>query len=69
MLSKYSYQIEEFRKNHYKRDSIQYNLELDPMYIKFALIQNINSLFGFEYNNSPFVCGRHTFDKSILGMK
>lgn len=61
--------MEEFRKNHHKKDTMQYNLVLDPMYIKFALNQDINSLFEFEYNNSPFVCGRHTFDESILEIK
>ena len=35
----------EIRKAHLPNDHMQYNLALNPMYIKFALIQDINSLF------------------------
>ena len=49
---------------------MQYNLALNPMYIKFALIQDINSLFEFVEDDSPFVCGsRPTFDKYILELE
>ena len=60
----------EIRKAHLPNDHMQYNLALNPMYIKFALIQDINSLFEFEHDNSPFVCGsRPTFDKYILELE
>jgi hypothetical protein len=56
----------EFRKNHHKKDPMQYNLALNPMYIKGALFQDINSLFEFVEDDSPFVCSGHTFDEYIL---
>ena len=34
-----------------------------------ALMQDINSLFEFVENDSPFVCGSPTFDKYILGLE
>jgi hypothetical protein len=45
---------------------MQYNLALKPMYIKGALFQDINSLFEFVEDDSPFVCSGHTFDEYIL---
>ena len=60
---------EKIRETHHIKDPMQYNLALKPMYINFALIQDINSLFGFEHDDSPFVCGNHTFDKYILELE
>ena len=39
------------------------------MYIKMALMQDIDSLFEFVEKDSPFVCGSPTFDKYILGLE
>ena len=61
---------EEIRKVHIQNNPIQYNLALRPTYIKMALMQDINSLFEFEDDDSPFVCGRKpTFDEYILELE
>ena len=39
------------------------------MYIKMALMQDIDSLFEFVEKDSPFVCGSPTFDKYILELE
>ena len=39
------------------------------MYIKMALMQDIDSLFEFVEKDSPFVCGSSTFDKYILELE
>ena len=61
---------EEIREATHPGDRMQYNLALRPMYIDFALIQDIDSLFEFVEKDSPFVCGRKpTFDEYILKLK
>ena len=60
---------EKIKKVHLQNNPIQYNLALRSMYIKMALMQDINSLFEFVENDSPFVCGSPTFDKYILELK
>ena len=57
---------EKIREAHLPNDHMQYNLALNPMYIKMALMQDIDSLFEFVEKDSPFVCGSPTFDKYIL---
>ena len=52
-----------------QKESRQYNLALKPMYIRMALEQDIDFLFEFEHDDSPFVCGRHPFDKYILELE
>ena len=59
----------EIKKKPLQKDPMQYNLALRPMYIDFALIQDINSLFEFVENDSPFICGSTTFDKYILELE
>ena len=39
------------------------------MYIKMALMQDIDSLFEFVEKDSPFICGSPTFDKYILKLE
>ena len=39
------------------------------MYIKMALMQDIDSLFEFVEKDSPFICGSPTFDKYILNLE
>ena len=61
---------EEIREATHPGDRMQYNLALRPMYIDFALIQDIDSLFEFVEKDSPFVCGRKpTFDEYILELE
>lgn len=60
---------EKIKKVHLQNNPIQYNLVLRPMYIKMALMQDINSLFEFVEKDSPFVCGSPTFDKYILELE
>ena len=61
---------EKIKKVHLQNNPIQYNLALRPTYIKMALMQDINSLFEFVENDSPFVCGRKpTFDEYILELE
>ena len=60
---------EKIKKNHFQNNPIQYNLALRPTYIKMALMQDINSLFEFVENDSPFICGSTTFDKYILELE
>ena len=60
---------EKIREAHLPNDHMQYNLALNPMYIKMALIQDIDSLFEFVEKDSPFVCGSPTFDKYILELE
>ena len=60
---------EKIKKVHLQNNPIQYNLALRPMYIKMALMQDINSLFEFVEKDSPFVCGSPTFDKYILELE
>ena len=61
---------EKIKKVHLQNNPIQYNLALRPTYIKMALMQDINSLFEFEDDDSPFVCGRKpTFDEYILELE
>ena len=61
---------EKIKKVHLQNNPIQYNLALRPMYIKMALMQDINSLFEFVEKDSPFVCGRKpTFDEYILELE
>ena len=56
----------EIKKKTLQNNPIQYNLALRPTYINMALEQDINSLFEFVENDSPFICGSPTFDKYIL---
>ena len=60
---------EKIREAHLPNDHMQYNLALNPMYIKMALMQDIDSLFEFVEKDSPFVCGSPTFDKYILELE
>ena len=61
---------EKIKKVHLQNNPIQYNLALRPMYIKMALMQDIDSLFEFVEKDSPFVCGRKpTFDEYILELE
>ena len=60
---------EKIKKNHFQNNPIQYNLALRPTYIKMALMQDIDSLFEFVENDSPFICGSTTFDKYILELE
>lgn len=48
---------------------MQYNLALNPMYIKGALSQDINCLLEFVEDDPPFVCRGHTFDEYILELE
>ena len=59
----------EIKKKPLQKDPRQYNLALRPTYIKMALMQDIDSLFEFVENDSPFICGNHTFDKYILELE
>ena len=59
----------EIKKKPLQKDPRQYNLALRPTYINFALMQDIDSLFEFVENDSPFICGSPTFDKYILKLE
>ena len=59
----------EIKKKPLQNNPIQYNLALKPTYIKMALEQDIDSLFEFVENDSPFICGSPTFDKYILKLE
>ena len=45
----------EFRKNHHKKDPMQYNLALKPMYIKGAFVTKALLFFIRLINDNFFV--------------